>query len=85
MLKLDTNLNRVKEINEKLGRVTEGLVLAEITMVKAPYILIGPFYAVFILSVLWVYFDMTATVGVTTLLAVLIPLLGKSFGKLCLA
>ncbi|XP_046662468.1 ATP-binding cassette sub-family C member 4-like isoform X2 [Homalodisca vitripennis] len=78
LLKLDANYNRVKDINEKMGQVTEGLVLAELAMVKAPYILIGPFYALFVLIVLWVYFDRTAVVGVVTLLAVLIPLLVMS-------
>lgn len=60
-----------------MGQITEGLVLAEMAMVKAPYILIGPFYAVFVLTVLWVYLDRAAIVGVIVLLAVIIPLLGK--------
>lgn len=60
-----------------MGQITEGLVLAELAMVKAPYILIGPFYAVFVLTVLWVYLDRAAIVGVLVLLTIIIPLLGK--------
>lgn len=65
-----------------MGQITEGLVLAELAMVKAPYILIGPFYAVFVLTVLWVYLDRAAIVGVLVLLTVIIPLLGKLWYKL---
>ena len=67
----------MRDINEKMAQVTEGLVLAELAMVKAPYILIGPFYALLVLTVLWVYFDRTAIVGIIILIVVLIPLLGK--------
>lgn len=65
-----------------MGQITEGLVLAELAMVKAPYILIGPFYTVFVLTVLWVYLDRAAIVGVLVLLTVIIPLLGKLWYKL---
>lgn len=65
-----------------MGQITEGLVLAELAMVKAPYILIGPFYAVFVLTVLWVYLDRAAIVGVLVLLTIIIPLLGKLWYKL---
>lgn len=65
-----------------MGQITEGLVIAELAMVKAPYILIGPFYAVFVLTVLWVYLDRAAIVGVLVLLTVIIPLLGKLWYKL---
>lgn len=76
LLKLDANFNHVRDINEKMAQVTEGLVLAELAMVKAPYILIGPFYALLVLTVLWVYFDRTAIVGIIILITILIPLLG---------
>lgn len=65
-----------------MGQITEGLVLAELAMVKAPYILIGPFYAVFVLTVLWMYLDRAAIVGVLVLLAVIAPLLGNLWYKL---
>lgn len=77
LLKLDANINRVRDINDKMAQVSEGLMLAELAMARAPYIMIGPFYSLVVLSVLWVYFDRTAVVGVVLLLSVLIPLLGE--------
>uniref|UniRef100_A0A1B6C5A6 ABC transmembrane type-1 domain-containing protein n=1 Tax=Clastoptera arizonana TaxID=38151 RepID=A0A1B6C5A6_9HEMI len=78
LLKLDANYNRIRDINEKMSQVTEGLVLAEMAIVKAPYILIGPFYALLVLIMLWAYFDRTAVVGVVIMLIVLIPLIVMS-------